>query len=518
MADSRNQKKLDVLEILSRQYNECLNYFAKLKLLTSFKFFCMRYFIFWINICFIFNLFSQLPSKYQVRFGSVGDDAANAIIKETDGSYILTGYSVDTMSNQTRTFAWKISNTFSMVWQKSFGNDIGQGKSIKKVFNNGYVVCGFISNTITGYDGYIIRLNQNGDTLWTKNVGTNAWDFLNKIIVTPDSGFIAVGKSYGTATFDSDAWIIKLDKNGNTVWSKFYGGFEDDELNGIEIINNNCIAVGISRSNGDLNGDAYCIKFNANGDSIKTKVIPKAGIDIYNGILKVNNNTFHCIGGSIESPRIVMSNAQFGIDSNLNVINTYTNFNTYLNPFSYYNDATLLTDNRISNTGVSNQGFTKHDAISQIETVNGNNQFFTFVGGSTSHNEEGYGICANFEDTTHSICGYTEALGSIQKDVFIAKCDKTGLTLFAPLPLTNYQVPGDERKYIVIWSNKHSIIVQNNSKMNFSLEVLDITGKALRKSNIEANSTAELTEIESKIIITKAITKKNVYTQKILLD
>jgi hypothetical protein len=478
----------------------------------------MKYIFTALNFLLLSFLFAQLPAQYQVRFGTIGDDAANAMIKESDGSYVLTGYSVDSSSNQTRAFAWKISNNFSMLWQKSFGSEIGQGKSIKKVFNKGYIICGFISNTNSGYDGYIVRLDKNGDTLWTKNVGTNAWDFLNKIIVTPDSGFIAVGKSYGTATFDSDAWMIKLDKNGNTIWSKFYGGFEDDELNGIEIINNNFIAAGINRSSGDLNGDAYLIKINANGDSVKTKVIPKFGIDICNAILKVNNNTFHCLGGSIESPRTVMSNAQFGIDSNLNILASYSNFNTYLIPFSYYTEATLLTDNRISNTGASNQGFTKLDAISQIELPNGNNQFFTFVGGSTSHNEEGYGICANFEDTTHSICGYTEAPGAIQKDVFIAKCDKTGLTLFAPLPLMTYFDNGEIKKEVLIWKENGQTLVWNSSKADLQLIVYDIAGKKLNSTSLKSNAKAVLIENDSKIIVIKIISKNQVYTRKVLLD
>jgi hypothetical protein len=478
----------------------------------------MRISVYLLSFIFVSNIVSQLPAKYQVRFGSIGDDAANSMIKETDGSYILTGYSLDSAANQSRAFAWKVSNNFSMVWQKSLGNNIGQGKNIKKVFNNGYIICGFIVNAVSGYDGYIVRLDINGDTLWSKNVGTNAWDFLNKIIVTSDSGFIAVGRSFGTSTFDSDAWLIKLDKNGNTIWSKFYGGYEDDELNGIEAIDNHFIAVGVNRSNGDLDGDVYLIKINTNGDSIKTRVIPKTSIDVCNSILKINSNTFHCVGGSIELPRTIMSNAQFGIDSNLNTIPSYTSFNTYLIPLGYYNETTLLTDNRIANTGASNQGFTKLDAISQIELPNGVNQYFTFVGGSTSHNEEGYGICANFEDTTHSICGYTEAAGSIQKDVFIAKCDKTGLTLFAPLPLVTYFEKSDAGKNILIWKENNQTVILNNSKIDLQLVLYDITGKKIKSTILKGNSKEVLIENEQKIVVVQIITKENVYTQKVILD
>jgi hypothetical protein len=471
------------------------------------------------NLLLLSFLCAQLPSKYQVRFGTVGDDAANSIIKETDGSYVLTGYSVDSLSNQTRTFAWKISNDFSMLWQKSFGSEIGQGKSIKKVFNKGYVICGFISNTITGYDGYIVRLDENGDTLWTKNVGTSSWDFLNKIIVTPDSGFIAVGKSYGTATFDSDAWLVKLDKNGNTVWSKFYGGFEDDELNGIEIINNNCIAVGTNRSSGDIDGDVYFIKINGNGDTIKTRVIPKASIDICNNITKVDNNTFHCVGGSIDFPKTLMSNSQIGIDSNLNTINTYINFNSYINGFTYFTESALLSDNRLANTGAGiNYSYFKLDIVSNLINTNGSMIFFTYLNGSSLQNDEGLSVCNNFEDSSFTICGYTEGNGAIQKDVIISKNDKNGFTSATVNLLTNVKKINANENHYTIWKENGITKITNTSNKNLQIKLFDITGRKLFFGAFKIDETKNLSETQQHFLLMQIICNNTTHIEKIILD
>jgi hypothetical protein len=472
-----------------------------------------------LNLLSLSFLFAQSPARYQVRFGTVGDDAANSIIKETDGSYILTGYSVDSASNETRTFAWKISNNFSMLWQKTFGSGIGQGKSIKKVFNNGYVICGYISNPITGYDGYIVRLDQNGDTLWTKNVGTSSWDFLNKIIVTPDSGFIAVGKSYGTATFDSDAWLIKLDKNGNTLWSKFYGGFEDDELNGIEIINNNCIAVGTNRSSGDIDGDVYFIKINGNGDTIKTRVIPKTSIDVCNNITKVDNNTYHCVGGSIDFPKTLMSNSQVGIDSNLNTISTYTNFNSYINGFTYFTESTLLSDNRLANTGAGiNYSYFKLDIVSNLINTNGSMIFFTYLNGSSLQNDEGLSVCSNFEDSSFTICGYTEGNGAIQKDVIISKIDKNGASSPTVNVLTSLRKTITRENSYAIWKENGMTKITNISNKNLQIRIFDITGRKLLFDTFKINETKNLSENQQHFLLLQIISNNTTHTEKIILD
>ncbi len=476
------------------------------------------------SICILLGLlvtqiyYCQLPSVYQTRFGSIGDDAANSIVKETDGGYVLTGYALDPISNQSRTYAWRISNNFSMVWEKKLGNSIGNGTSIKKVFNNGYIVCGFIISPSSSYDGYLVRLNNNGDTIWTKRLGTNAWDFLNKVIVTADSGFIAVGKSYGTATFDSDAWLVKVDKNGNVVWSKLYGGFEDDELSSIEAIGENHIACGINRSQGDTAGDVYFLKVNKNGDTLKTRVIPKPSRDVCNGITKVNTNTFHITGGSIELPRTVMSNAQMGIDSNLNTINTYTNYNTFLQPFSYFTESALLSDNRIANTGASNQGFTKLDGISNIVSTNGNNIFFTFLGSSIK-DEEGLSICSNFEDSSYTICGYTEGHGAIQKDVFIAKCNKNGFTTPGVFPLSSNNLGANPiSKNFNLLKDRESYAIQNLSNHPLRYTIYTISGMKIKTDEVEGKTTKSFVTNANKLFIMHIETQSGSHYQKILLD
>ncbi len=462
--------------------------------------------------------YCQLPAVYQTRFGTIGDDAANSIVKETDGGFVLTGYALDPVSNQTRTYAWRISNNFSMIWEKKIGSNIGQGTSIKKVFNNGYIICGFILSPNSSYDGYLVRLNNNGDTLWTRRVGTNAWDFLNKVIVTSDSGFIAVGKSFGTATFDSDAWLTKVDKNGNVLWSKLYGGFEDDELTSIEAIGENHIICGINRSVGDTAGDAFFLKINKNGDTLKTRIIQKPSKDICNGITKVNSNTYHITGGSIELPRTVMSNTQLGIDSNLNTINTYTNYNTFLTQFTYFTESTLLPDNRIANTGASNQGFTKLDGISNIVNTNGANIFFTFLGSSIK-NEEGLSICTNTEDSSYTICGYTEGHGAIQKDVFIAKCNKNGFTTPGVFPLRTHNLKNTTNvKNFHIWQEGANCFIKNLSDYPLKYTAYNISGIKIKTEVIQEKSIKNFFVSVDKLLVISIETENTIYYQKVKFD
>jgi hypothetical protein len=296
-----------------------------------------------------------------------------------------------------------------------------------------------------------------------------------------------------------------------------YGGFEDDEFTSIEIVQNNFIACGINRSAGDTAGDVYFVKLNPNGDSIKTQVIQKPKKDVCNGILKINNNTFHCVGGSIELPRTIMSNMQLGIDSNLNTITTHNNFNTYLTSFTFYTESTILPDNRIASTGSSNQAFFNLEGVSHVKDLNGNNILFTFFGNTTKP-EEGRSICANFEDSSITICGYTEGYGAVQKDVFIVKCNKLGLPSLNAFPLKTRNAIGHTNHFYSLSKWNESYLLTNHSENEIILIISELSGKTLQKLVIKSKEVFNIHNFNQKILILQMMSTSDIRQQKIIFD
>ena len=69
---------------------------------------------------------------------------------------------------------------------------------------------------------------QRPDTLWTKTIGGGAEDYGWDVQQTSDNGFIAVGATQSYGAGGVDMYIIKTDANGDTNWTKTYGGSSDD--------------------------------------------------------------------------------------------------------------------------------------------------------------------------------------------------------------------------------------------------------------------------------------------------
>lgn len=139
-------------------------------------------------------------------------------------------------------------------------------------------------------DIWILRINSDGDTLWTKCLAGSGSERILRVRAASGGGWYVVGHSRsfdGTFTDNhtsdgyADGFICRLDSAGNQMWLRMYGGNSDDFLNDIiETSDGYLIACGEAySSNGDLAGTAnamnWAIKIDpANGNKVWSKTWP----------------------------------------------------------------------------------------------------------------------------------------------------------------------------------------------------------------------------------------------------
>jgi hypothetical protein len=124
--------------------------------------------------------------------------------------------------------------TFENFYQ--FSNCQNQeGNFVVQTFDGGYYVAGeleFINDTNRIF---VMRTNQFGDTLWLKVFGKLDDSRFNDASITSDSGLIIIGGNTKAISADyyNEVYIVKLDLNGDTVWTKTdstIGSFENHIL------------------------------------------------------------------------------------------------------------------------------------------------------------------------------------------------------------------------------------------------------------------------------------------------
>lgn len=150
-----------------------------------------------------------------------------------------------------------------------FHNNYDSSLGITQTLDNGYIVAGNTLDFTTGYSALlIIKLNISGDTLWHKefDFGTLGSDKGSDIIQLKDSSYIITGASYDTIQQRRDAFIVRLDLNGNLIWFKKYGDIYNDVGYQIkEVHDGGYIMAGWSEQPNGFE-DAYLVKTDSAGN------------------------------------------------------------------------------------------------------------------------------------------------------------------------------------------------------------------------------------------------------------
>ena len=91
----------------------------------------------------------------------------------------------------------------------------------------GYIAAGYTADsTANDTDAYVVRMNTIGDTIWTYtyNGPLSKKDLFYKIISTFDGGFIACGYTNSKTGTSDDILYVRLNSSGQKLWSKTFGG------------------------------------------------------------------------------------------------------------------------------------------------------------------------------------------------------------------------------------------------------------------------------------------------------
>jgi hypothetical protein len=151
---------------------------------------------------------------------------------------------------------------FGQGWEMKL-LDNGIGLSVKQTFDDGYIIVGWKSGTNTE-TSYLIKTNNQGDTLWTKILLSDTITSYGKSIhQRPDGGYIISGHT------NSKIYLTKTDSSGNQQWIKQFsnntqGGFVEPTNDGGYII---CGSIYTLVNNNDI----YLIKTDSQGDTMWTK-------------------------------------------------------------------------------------------------------------------------------------------------------------------------------------------------------------------------------------------------------
>ena len=128
-------------------------------------------------------------------------------------------------------------------------------------------VTSFTFDNVTSHHTIEASFDLDTTATWAKTYGGQGYDVALSARQTGDGGYIVAGQSWSFNPLFSNAWIIKLDANGNTQWQKRYGGSLNDVSYSIEQTQDGgYIMAGETNAVLPFLGLFWAVKINANGE------------------------------------------------------------------------------------------------------------------------------------------------------------------------------------------------------------------------------------------------------------
>ena len=190
------------------------------------------------------------------------------MIKISDNNYIIAGITTSFGIGQNEGWLIKIDSNGNEIWNRTFGgsqHDILF--SIESTNDNGFIACGFNESQVGYQNAWLIKIDSNGNEEWNKTYGGSEWDSSSSVIQTNDRGYILAGKTNSFGFKKIMTWILKTDSEGVEEWNKTYGGKNSDSANYIlQTYDGGYLILGRTESFGSGKRDIWLLKINSNGN------------------------------------------------------------------------------------------------------------------------------------------------------------------------------------------------------------------------------------------------------------
>ncbi|MCX6601188.1 MAG: hypothetical protein NT025_06465 [bacterium] len=219
-------------------------------------------------------------------------DYCRSVQPTPDGGYLLAG----SMDTDTLSYGWLVKTDAAgdSLWSRLYGGGRnGEFEGIQQTGDGGFVLAGTFSGNF-----WLVRIDQSGDTLWTRTYGGTEMEKCQSVRQTVDGGFILAGWKFPPQSLDEDFWLLKTDADGDSLWSRSYGGpdLRDWCYDVIETLDGGFLLVGRTSPNDAWALDGLAIRTDASGDSLWSIRFGGANLDVFRSGLQTADGGFLCGG------------------------------------------------------------------------------------------------------------------------------------------------------------------------------------------------------------------------------
>jgi uncharacterized protein YbdZ (MbtH family) len=244
-------------------------------------------------------LHAQPDSLWSRTFGGGGSDVCRSLVQTADGGYALAGYSFSFGDGSADFYLERTEENAHTLWSRAYGGGNWElCTSLIQTADNGFALAGQIYYLeVQDWDFYLVRTDENGDTLWSRTYSGQNEDDCWSLVQTADGGFALAGSTNSLDAGGADLWLVRTDGNGDSLWSRTYGGGNFDECRSlIQTADGGYALAGYTGWYGAGSADLWLVRTNGNGDSLWSRTFGGGGDEWCNALVQTADGGYALAG------------------------------------------------------------------------------------------------------------------------------------------------------------------------------------------------------------------------------
>lgn len=238
-----------------------------------------------------------IPKKNCVQLFEISENGAVNWVVNYDSEYTMEAFDVGYSSNDKigltgyvwvhyymqNSFFFTLDNSGNLENHEYISDEMsGIGFSINSDNDGGFSFSGYMANSnILGGQAFLRKVDENGNLLWQKKYGSTDEEQIFSHIQLNDGGYLLVGSLNGFlfnfvwrefSYPHSNMFLLKTNASGDSIWSKTIPGLYNNVLSSVVQSSDESIYIlGSTQNQGAGSFDMYFAKINETGEIVWDK-------------------------------------------------------------------------------------------------------------------------------------------------------------------------------------------------------------------------------------------------------
>jgi hypothetical protein len=356
---------------------------------------------------------------WQVEYGNGRADIGYSIVKHSTGGYAVCGYEDFDESGDSEAFLMRLDDNGDTLWVQSYGDSLAQSAGcVRETHDRGYILAGY-TDRIPNRDALFIRTDETGDTLWTCNVDLGGDDYFTSVLETSDMGFIGAGYTNSfSSPGDVQVLAVKVDRYGAVEWRESYGGATQNRAHDIcGTRDDNCAITGFTDT-ATGQRDVLIMKIDAgSGDSLWAAGYGDETTEVGHCIRETAQGHLVVCGSRADVPQGWSDGYLLEVDAEGDSLEALV-YGTVQDKIIFYSMAVTEDQGFIFAGQIDTSSVYNKDVYFVKTNPDGDVQWSKILGDADSEFARGVAIA---DDLGYVAAGYTEDAVTFNRDVYIVK-------------------------------------------------------------------------------------------------